>query len=76
MQLNDKVYNILKWVVILFLPGLATFYSLLAETWGLPYASEVPTTITGLATFLGGCLCVSTVSYNKAKKEENITDEQ
>ena len=28
MKLNDSVYNVLKWVVMIVLPAIATFYAL------------------------------------------------
>lgn len=65
MKLNDKVYDILKWVVIIVLPAVATFYSLLAGTWGFPYADQIVTTINGVATLLGAVLCISNVQYYK-----------
>lgn len=67
MKLNDKVYDILKWVVIIVLPALATLYAALASVWGWPYSQEVVTTITAVDTFLGAVLCISTVQYNKSK---------
>lgn len=67
MKLNDKLYDILKWVVIIVLPALATLYAALASVWGWPYSQEVVTTITAVDTFLGAVLCISTVQYNKSK---------
>ncbi len=67
MKLNDKVYDILKWVVIIVLPALATLYAALASVWSWPYSQEVVTTITAVDTFLGAVLCISTVQYNKSK---------
>lgn len=65
MKLNDRLYDILKWLVISVFPAAATLYSLLAVVWGWPYADEVATTVTGVNTFLGAVLCISTMSYNK-----------
>ena len=65
MKLPDKVYDILKWVVIIVLPAAATLYKALSGVWGWPYANEVVTTITAVDTFLGAVLCISTAEYNK-----------
>lgn len=65
MKLNDKVYDIMKWVVIIVLPAVATFYALLANTWGFPYADQIVSTINGVTTLLGAVLCISTAEYNK-----------
>lgn len=67
MKLNDKVYDILKWVALIVLPALAFFYSGLAETWGLPFGDQIPDTITLVELFLGTLLGVSSATYNKNK---------
>ena len=68
MKLSNKLYDILKWVVIIVLPALATLYAALAGVWAWPYPDEVVTTITAVDTFLGAVLCMSTVNYNKEVK--------
>ena len=68
MKLSNKLYDILKWVVIIVLPALATLYAALAGVWAWPYPDEVVTTITAVDTFLGAVLCISTVNYNKEEK--------
>jgi hypothetical protein len=68
MKLNDSVYDILKWLVIIVLPACATLYAALSSVWGWPFAEQVTTTITAVDTFLGAVLCISTVNYNKEDK--------
>lgn len=68
MKLSNKLYDILKWVVIIVLPALATLYAALAGVWAWPYPDDVVTTITAVDTFLGAVLCISTVNYNKEVK--------
>lgn len=68
MKLNDTVYDILKWLVIIVLPACATLYAALASVWGWPFAEQVTTTITAVDTFLGAVLCISTVNYRKEDK--------
>ena len=65
MKLPDKVYDIMKWVVIIVLPAAATLYKALSTVWGWPVADEVVTTITAVDAFLGAVLCISTAVYNK-----------
>jgi hypothetical protein len=64
-MLDDKIYDILKWVALVVLPAIATLYTALAGVWGLPYAQEIPATITAVNLFLGALLGVSTAQYNK-----------
>ena len=67
MKLNDSVYNVLKWVVMIVLPAIATFYALLANTWGFPYAEEVSKTVMAVCTLCGALLGNSTAEYNTTK---------
>lgn len=65
MKINNKLYDILKWIALVFLPGAGTLYFALSSIWGLPYAEQIVGTITALDTFLGVLLGISTVTYYK-----------
>ena len=65
MQLNSKVYDILKWVTMIVLPACATAYVGLAAIWGWPYADQVAKTTAVICTLLGALLGISTAQYNK-----------
>ena len=65
MKMNDKTYDILKWIAMILLPAIATLYFTMANIWGLPYAEQIVGTITGVDTFLGVILGISTSQYNK-----------
>lgn len=67
--MSNKLYDVLKWIVVLVLPSLATLYSALSGTWNLPYADQIPDTITAVDAFLGAVLMISSVQYNKKKAE-------
>lgn len=69
MKLSDKVYNVLKWIALLALPALATFWGVIGKVWDLPYTMQIVTTITALATLIGTLIGVSTISYNKDKED-------
>ena len=64
-MLNDKVYNVLKWITQLLLPAIGTLYFAIAGIWNLPYGEEVVGTITAIDTFLGAILMISTNQYYK-----------
>ena len=66
--MSNKVYDILKWVVMIVLPALATFYVTLASLWGWSYAEQISGTITAIATVLGAILMISSSNYNKNNK--------
>ena len=40
MKLNNKVYDVMKWIVMIVLPALSAFYVALAPVWGWPYAEQ------------------------------------
>ncbi|MBQ9872545.1 MAG: phage holin [Eubacterium sp.] len=65
MKLPDKLYDVLKWLCLIALPALATFYGVIAKIWGLPYGAEIVTTITAVATLIGALIGVSTIAHNK-----------
>lgn len=68
MKLKNETYDTLKWIAMVFLPALATFYIAVATIWGAPYVDQISGTIIALDTFLGAILHVSTKQYNKFSK--------
>ena len=68
MNVNGKLYRILKWIAQYLLPALGTLYFALAGIWGLPYGEQVVGTITALDTFLNVVLGV--VNSQAVKKAE------
>lgn len=65
MKLENRMYDFLKWVAILFLPALATLVAVVFKIWDIPYGNEIAQTITALATFLGAILGISSIQYKK-----------
>ena len=63
MTLNNKVYEVLKWIALILLPALSTFVMSLGDIWGIPYKEPIALTITAVDTFLGALLAISTASY-------------
>ena len=68
MKMNNKLYDVLKWVALIVLPALAILYGTLADIWGLPLGKEVPDTITAVDLFLGVVLGISSAQYSKGGK--------
>lgn len=64
-MITGKLYNYLKWLAQVVLPGLGFLYAALAGLWGLPAALEVSGTIFAIDTFLGSLLGISQINYNK-----------
>lgn len=68
MKLPDKVYDVLKWLVLICIPAAATAYVGLAAVWGWPFADEVAKTATVICTLIGALIGISTAQYNKDKE--------
>ena len=68
MRIPNKVYDVLKWVVIIVLPALSTAYVGLAAIWHWPMADEVAKTCSVICVMLGALLGISTAEYNKTQK--------
>lgn len=69
MKMNNKVYDVLKWIALILLPAIATLYFALSGIWGFPYGEEIVGTITAIDTFLGVILGISSSTYNKSNYE-------
>lgn len=65
MILNDRVYDICKFIAQILLPALGTLYFALAGIWGFPYGEQIVGTIMAIDTFLGAILGISSIQYNK-----------
>lgn len=69
----SKVYDVIKWVLIIFVPAFITLLSTLTIVWhwNIPLEAIV-TTITAVATFLGALVGISTKNYNKLNNGADI----
>lgn len=64
MILPDKIYNILKWVLITFIPAVIVLISTLGVIYN--FDTEVITlTIGAIASFLATIIGISNYNYNK-----------
>ena len=72
MKLNDKLYNIIKWVALIALDAIGVAYQSLADVWALPYGTEVMKTCSIISVLIGALIGVSAYSYNK---EQRILEE-
>lgn len=65
MELSNKVYDILKWIALVALPALTTFYGVVGTTLNIPHTQEVLTIAVAFDAMLGTLLGISTSKYNK-----------
>lgn len=69
-KLSGKAYDILKWIVVIFLPALNGFIFALGHALGFD-STVVCEVITAVHIFLGALIGVSTINYNKDKEATN-----
>ncbi len=70
MEMSNKTYDILKFIALKVLPGLATLIIALTMIWGIPYGEAIAATITAIDTFLGTLLGISSKKYAETKEGE------
>lgn len=70
MIMKNSTYDLLKWLAMFFLPALALFVQSVCAIWGIPYGEQIAATIVALNAFLGACLGISNINYQKKDKEE------
>ena len=67
MIFSEKWYQILRYICLIALPALTTFYGVLGATLNIPYVQETLTIMVALDTLLGSLLQISTNQYNKER---------
>lgn len=69
MVMNNKVYDVLKWIAQYLLPAISTLYAALASIWGFPYGEQIVGTLSAVDVFLGVLLGISSANYYKAENK-------
>lgn len=70
-SMNNKVYDILKDVALVWMPTAITLYGVLSATWGFPYGEQILATLTGINAALGAI-----VKYYKSQYDKDGEDEE
>ena len=65
MKLSDRLYTILKWLVLVVIPSVTTFYVVIDRLFSLGYAEIVATISAALCTCIGSIVGISTAQYYK-----------
>ena len=67
MKLNNKIYDILKWSLMIFAPALITLIGTLGQIYHFD-TEMIVLTISAIATFLGAITGISNYNYKKEEK--------
>ena len=76
MKLPDNVYQFLKWLGLIALPALATFYGVIGKVWDLPHTTEIVATITAVGVLIGTLIGVSQYNINKEKENHEKPEDK
>ena len=74
MTFSNKIYNLLKPIALIWLPGAATLYAAVAGIWGLGFVEQVVGTVSAIDTFLGVALHLSSSSYSPPSDGKLVID--
>ena len=68
MIIPSKIYDILKWILMIVVPASITLLTTLTMVWhwNIPLEAIV-TTISAIATFIGALVGISSHNYNALK---------
>lgn len=70
-MLNNKVYDVLKYLAIIGLPAFEVAIPKLFEIWNIPFGEQIGATCNVIAVLLGSLLVTSTIQYNAEQKRLN-----
>lgn len=62
--MSNKVYDVLKWITLIFLPALTTLVGVILNSFNVGCTEVVLTIMTAVTTFLGAILGISNINYN------------
>lgn len=65
MKMSNKVYDVLKWLAMIFLPAAITLFGVIGKTLGIQCTDTVLTIAVAVNTFLGSILGISNSAYKK-----------
>jgi hypothetical protein len=64
--LPAKVYNFIKYLVLIVMPALTTLYVVVATQWNWDNITNVSVTMTAVTAFLGTIVGISAKNYNNS----------
>lgn len=69
-MLNNKAYDVLKWLVMIALPAIAVFIKSVGIEIGIDNPDAVVTILNAITALLGTLIGVSSYQYGKGDKDE------
>lgn len=69
-MLNNKAYDVLKWLVMIALPAIAVFIKSVGIEIGIDSPDVVVTILNAVTALLGALIGVSSYQYSKGDKDD------
>lgn len=66
--MSNKVYDVLKWITLVFLPAATTLIGVVLNTFNIDCTDIVLTIMTAVTTFMGAILGISNINYKNKEK--------
>lgn len=63
--MNNKVYDVLKYLFFFGIPAITFLWGVIYVVWNIPYGEQIAITISGLQTALGIAIGLTNITYNK-----------
>lgn len=70
MKMPSKVYDVVKWVVIFFLPATSVLVNVVLKEIGID-PSHIVVILNAVTVFLGAITGISSYQYNKNKEDDS-----
>lgn len=75
MRMNNKIYDIFKWGLMIFIPALITLIGSLGQIYKFD-TEVIILTISTFATFIGAITGISNINYNKVDYTSDTVGEE
>lgn len=69
-MMNNKLYDVLKWLALVALDAVGIFYKTIATIWALPFGDEILSTCAAISVLVGALIGISSAKYNKGGGEK------
>ena len=66
-MLNNKSYEIMKWITMIALPAISVFIGAVGMELGISDPDTLVTVLNAITVLMGSLIGVSTLNYNKDK---------
>ena len=78
MKLNNKVYDVLKWLGLIFFPALAVLLATVLPVWGVDAGliKALVITINAVGVFIGALIGVSQATIAREDSEEEFFEDE